>query len=118
MANNLLPLFILFVVVGIAAFVGFVVYSIVQDIGNKTKARMEKKNVLFTKDGMKVGVKELKDEDYKDKSQRCVPFSFLAFGLLCCKSIEFHSWRPFIVRCQVSMFDQISSSIPGRSNTD
>lgn len=32
---------------------------------------MEKKNIVFTKDGMKVGVKEVKDEDYADKTQRC-----------------------------------------------
>lgn len=32
---------------------------------------MEKKNVVFTKDGMKVGVKEVKDEDYADSTQRC-----------------------------------------------
>lgn len=31
---------------------------------------MEKRNVSFTKDGMKVGVKEIKDEDYTDKTQR------------------------------------------------
>jgi len=30
---------------------------------------MEKKHVSFTKDGMKVGVKELNDEDYADKTQ-------------------------------------------------
>jgi hypothetical protein len=30
---------------------------------------MEKKNVVFTKDGVKVGVKEVKHEDYKDKTQ-------------------------------------------------
>lgn len=34
---------------------------------------MEKRNVMFTKDGMTVGVKELKEEDYVDRSQRLVP---------------------------------------------
>lgn len=33
---------------------------------------------MFTKDGMTVGVKELKDEDYKDRSQRLVS-SFFPF---------------------------------------
>ena len=33
---------------------------------------MEKKNVKFTKDGMRVGVKEVKDEDYRDRTQRLV----------------------------------------------
>lgn len=33
---------------------------------------MEKKNVKFSKDGMQVGVKEISEEDYADKTQRCV----------------------------------------------
>lgn len=35
---------------------------------------MESKNVTFTKDGMKVGVKEVSQEDYADRTQRYVPF--------------------------------------------
>ncbi|KAI9654635.1 MAG: hypothetical protein M1821_005842 [Bathelium mastoideum] len=30
---------------------------------------MEKKNIAFTKDGMKVGVKEIRNEEYADKTQ-------------------------------------------------
>jgi hypothetical protein len=33
---------------------------------------MEKKNVSFSKDGMKVGVKEMSEEEYANKAQRCV----------------------------------------------
>lgn len=69
-AQNLIPLLILLVVVGILAAFGFVLYSIAQSVGQTTREKMEKKHVLFSKDGMKVGVKELKDEDYKDRSQR------------------------------------------------
>lgn len=32
--------------------------------------KMEKKNIMLTKDGMKVGVKEVRDEDYADATQR------------------------------------------------
>jgi len=67
--NSVLPLIILFIVVGVAAGVGYIVFSIVQDISNKTKEKMEKKNLTFTKDGLKVGIQEIKDEDYKAKSQ-------------------------------------------------
>ncbi|BCS22636.1 uncharacterized protein APUU_30861S [Aspergillus puulaauensis] len=69
MASRILPLIILFVVLAILAVVGFVVYSIVQDISDKTRDKMEKKNVMFTRDGMKVGVKEVNEEDYVDRSQ-------------------------------------------------
>ena len=32
--------------------------------------KMEKKNVVFTKDGAKVGVKEVRTEDYADRTQK------------------------------------------------
>ncbi|KAK2763812.1 hypothetical protein FQN54_009430 [Arachnomyces sp. PD_36] len=67
--SNILPLILLFIGVGIAAFIGYVVYSIVMDVKSQTKKKMEKKNVMFSRDGMKVGVKELNDEEYKDRSQ-------------------------------------------------
>jgi hypothetical protein len=40
---------------------------------------MEKKNISFSKDGMKVGVKDLKHESYEDKTQRYV-FCSLVYG--------------------------------------
>ncbi|BCR85489.1 uncharacterized protein ACHE_20947A [Aspergillus chevalieri] len=66
---SLLPLVILFVVIAVLVVVGFIVYSIVQEVTNTTREKMEKRNVMFTKDGMTVGVKELKEEDYVDRSQ-------------------------------------------------
>lgn len=68
--NSIVPLLILVVVVCLLGAVGFVVYTIVQDISDKTKAKMEKKNIRLSKDGMKVSVKEVRDEDYKDQTQR------------------------------------------------
>lgn len=70
--RNLLPLIFLLVFVTILAAVGYVVYTIVQDVGKTTREKMERKNVVFTKDGMKVEVKEMKDEAYKDRTQRYV----------------------------------------------
>ncbi|KAL1988140.1 hypothetical protein VTN96DRAFT_670 [Rasamsonia emersonii] len=67
--QNLIPLLILLVVAGFLAAFGFMLYSIAQSVGQTTREKMEKKHVLFSRDGMKVGVKELKDEDYKDRSQ-------------------------------------------------
>ncbi|KAF4761218.1 hypothetical protein N7455_002044 [Penicillium solitum] len=68
-ARNLLPLILLLVFVGIVAAVGFIVYSIVQDVGKNTREKMERKNIAFTRDGMKVQVKEVHDEAYKDQTQ-------------------------------------------------
>ncbi|CDM34108.1 hypothetical protein DTO013E5_9952 [Penicillium roqueforti] len=68
-ARNIIPLILLLVFVGIIAAVGFVVYSIMQDVGKNTREKMERKNIAFTKDGMKVQVREVKDEAYKDQTQ-------------------------------------------------
>ncbi|KAJ5835186.1 hypothetical protein N7447_001212 [Penicillium robsamsonii] len=68
-ARNLVPLILLLLFVGIVAAVGYVVYSIMQDVGKNTREKMERKNIAFTRDGMKVQVKEVKDEAYKDQTQ-------------------------------------------------
>ncbi|KAJ5095546.1 hypothetical protein NUU61_004902 [Penicillium alfredii] len=67
--SSLVPLIILLVLVGVLAAVGYVAYSIVQGVSKSTREKMERKNVVFTKDGMKVEVKEIRDEEYKDRSQ-------------------------------------------------
>ncbi|KAL4754124.1 hypothetical protein BDW72DRAFT_167435 [Aspergillus terricola var. indicus] len=69
MANRLIPLVVLLIVVVVLAVIGFVAYSIVQEVSDKTKSKMEKRNVMFTKDGMKVGVREVGEEEYVDRSQ-------------------------------------------------
>ena len=80
-SHSLVPLVILLFVVAILAVVGYIAYSIVQDVTKSTREKMEERNVMFTKDGMTVGVKELKDEDYKDRSQRLVSLSFFSLSL-------------------------------------
>ena len=46
------------------------IYIFANDLADRGTKKMEKKNVVFTKDGMKVGVKEMKSEAYADKTQR------------------------------------------------
>jgi hypothetical protein len=45
-------------------------YVFANDLADRGVKKMEKKNLVFTKDGMKVGVKEVRSEDYADKTQR------------------------------------------------
>ncbi|OBT73483.1 hypothetical protein VF21_07280 [Pseudogymnoascus sp. 05NY08] len=66
---KLLPLIILFGVLGGLAFVGYHIYLSVMQISDAASKKMEKKNVVFTKDGMKVGVKEIRNDDYVDQTQ-------------------------------------------------
>lgn len=68
--QSLIPLFILLVTIIIFSVIAYIAYSIVQEVGKNTRSKMEKKNVMFTRDGVKVGVKELTEEDYVDRSQR------------------------------------------------
>ena len=73
--HPLAPLLILFAIIGILGFIAYVTYTITNDIANKTSQKMQKKNIVVTKDGMKVGVKEVREESYVDTTQRYV-FSF------------------------------------------
>lgn len=40
------------------------------ELAERGVKKMEKKNVVFTKDGAKVGVKEVSAEEYADKTQK------------------------------------------------
>ncbi|KXJ90602.1 hypothetical protein Micbo1qcDRAFT_71465 [Microdochium bolleyi] len=67
--GQILPLVIALVVLGV---IGFIVYEVLQTankIGEKADKSMAKRNMVFTKDGMKVGVKHIENEKYVDKTQ-------------------------------------------------
>ena len=68
--SKVVPLLIFFVVLIIGAFIGYVVYTIATDVAQKTSKKMEKKNISFGKEGMKIGVKEVRNENYVDQTQR------------------------------------------------
>jgi predicted membrane protein len=71
-SSNLVPLLVLFVFVAIAAAVGFIAYSIATEVSDKAAKKMERKNISFSKEGMKVGVKEITTEDISDSTQSYV----------------------------------------------
>ena len=71
-SGQIVPLIILFVVVGILLVIGFVAYSIATEVANKSKETMEKKHIHLTKDGMRVDVKSVDAEKEGDKTQRSV----------------------------------------------
>jgi hypothetical protein len=70
--SKIFPLLVLFLVLAILGGVGFVVYTIIMDIKGHTTRKMEKRHVSFSREGMKVGVKEVNAEDYADRTQRYV----------------------------------------------
>jgi hypothetical protein len=69
--TSLLPLVILFTVVGGAAYFGYQIYLGSTARAARGQKHMEKKNMSFTKEGgLKVGVKEMDAEEYADRTQR------------------------------------------------
>ncbi|CAK7245910.1 MAG: hypothetical protein STHCBS139747_007515 [Sporothrix thermara] len=70
MIGQLLPLVVLFIVVGGLAFVGYQIYLGVNKIQENASKNIGNKNISFTKDGMRVNVKEVKNEKYVDATQK------------------------------------------------
>ncbi|CAJ0551618.1 Ff.00g055970.m01.CDS01 [Fusarium sp. VM40] len=67
--SQVLPLIIVFALLGVGGWVGYQVYISVAKMSDAASERMGKKNVVFTKDGVKVGVKQIKNENYVDATQ-------------------------------------------------
>ncbi|KAF6810053.1 hypothetical protein CMUS01_13551 [Colletotrichum musicola] len=67
--SQILPLLITVIFVSGVAWVLWQVYISVTKIQESASERMGKKNVVFTKDGVRVGVKHTSNEKYVDKTQ-------------------------------------------------
>lgn len=67
--RQILPLVITFLFLGIAAWVGYQIYLAATQMKGNVKERIGKKNVVFTKDGVRVGVKHVENEKYVDATQ-------------------------------------------------
>ncbi|KAI1498427.1 hypothetical protein F5X99DRAFT_412068 [Biscogniauxia marginata] len=70
--RQVLPLLIFLVFLAGVAFVCYQIYLSVSKIRQDASQSMAKKNVVFTKDGLKVGVKHYEQEKYVDKTQSWV----------------------------------------------
>ncbi|KAI3393538.1 hypothetical protein diail_4174 [Diaporthe ilicicola] len=70
--GQLVPLVIFFLVVAGFVFVGYHVYQSATKMSGNVSERMGKKNVVWTKDGLKVGVKHVESEKEVDATQRWV----------------------------------------------
>ena len=71
-AGHIISFIIFLVVVVFVAAVGYIAYSIAHDVGHNTRQKLEKKNVSFSREGMKVGVHERSAEHEEDAAQRYV----------------------------------------------
>ncbi|QDS71713.1 hypothetical protein FKW77_008535 [Venturia effusa] len=67
--GQLVPLVLLLALVGVVAYFGYQMYIFSNELADRGVKKMEKKNIFIGKDGAKVGVKEVRSEDYEDKTQ-------------------------------------------------
>jgi uncharacterized protein (UPF0333 family) len=67
--KSLVPFLLLVVFLLFASVVFFIISSIASDVARNTQQKMKNKNVTFSKEGMRVGVKEVGTESYVDQSQ-------------------------------------------------
>ena len=70
--SQILPLVITLGFLAGLAWVGYQVYLSVGKIQAQAKEQMGKKDVVFTKDGLRVGVKHVENEAYIDRTQSWV----------------------------------------------
>ena len=68
-SSQVLPLIITLAILGGLAFVGYHIYLSVTKIQAHASTKMGNKNVVFTKDGLRVGVKHVENEKYVDATQ-------------------------------------------------
>lgn len=69
--GSLIPLFILFTVVAGFGYVGYQLFLWSNELADRGRKKMEKKNMSFTDEGgLRVGVKGLSSESYADKTQK------------------------------------------------
>lgn len=68
--SSLLPLLITALLLLIGAAVAYAVYAVAASVAEQTGRKMERRNVVVTRGGMKVGIKEVGSEREADRTQR------------------------------------------------
>ncbi|KAK3375974.1 hypothetical protein B0T24DRAFT_676872 [Lasiosphaeria ovina] len=67
--SHILPLAITLLFLALFGWVSYQIYQSVMKIKAQAKKQMGDRNVVFTKDGVRVGVQHVEDEDYLDATQ-------------------------------------------------
>lgn len=68
-SSSVVPLIITLLLVAVAAVVGYAVFTIATSISDTTSQKMQKHNITVSREGLKVGVKEMDQERYTDRTQ-------------------------------------------------
>jgi len=78
--KDLLSLIVFVVALAFFGLLGYAAYVVVNDVQGKTKAHLEKKNVSFSKEGVKVGVKGRTAEQEQDATANILTKTWTASG--------------------------------------
>ncbi|PTB62464.1 hypothetical protein BBK36DRAFT_1172653 [Trichoderma citrinoviride] len=70
--GQLIPLVIAIALLGGASWVLYQIYLSLAKMRETASERMGRSNVVFTKDGVRVGVRQMQNEKYVDKTQSYV----------------------------------------------
>ncbi|KAI1438143.1 hypothetical protein GGR50DRAFT_533278 [Xylaria sp. CBS 124048] len=70
--SQVLPLLFLLLAITILGIVGFLVYQSATQIRQNAEDRFASRNIVVTKDGIKVGVRHIENERYVDATQSWV----------------------------------------------
>jgi hypothetical protein len=70
--SQLIPLVIIVLFLSAGAWIAHQIYISVGIMRETASEKMNKKNVVFTKDGVRVGVRQMKNESYVDATQKYV----------------------------------------------
>ncbi|KAI1826326.1 hypothetical protein F4861DRAFT_537172 [Xylaria intraflava] len=70
--SQLLPLLLLLLAVAVIGVVGYYVYKSAAEIRQSAEDKFASRNIVVTKDGIKVGVRHLENERYVDATQSWV----------------------------------------------
>ncbi|KAJ5888111.1 hypothetical protein N7495_008152, partial [Penicillium taxi] len=67
--HQVISLVFLIIFVGVLGAISFATYSVVKGVSKSTSEKMERHNFSISKEGMKVHVREIQDEEYRDRNQ-------------------------------------------------
>lgn len=70
--SQVLPLIVTLAILGCLAWVVYQIYVSIAKIQDQASRQMGSKNVVFTREGVRVGVRHVENEDYVDATQSWV----------------------------------------------
>lgn len=108
--SQLIPFVLLIILVGGLAVIGYYIYLSVYDIRNAAEERMSRRNIAFSKEGVRVGVRSVGNENYVDKTQRWVVKAWELSGNANDEGEGSNGWVSSLSSCMAGFTDFVCGS--------